>query len=156
MTITENQARALSNLLHEMRPEWNPKSLMTLIHKHREKHEFIDLTTAAVAVAANPAKGPAIIFMDGPHWPDTQKLNDIPHEWKDLYAPGAKEQAARRLTPWDKAYHRPTTNDRVAQGLALVEKFGAMESHSTPAPSSEPPIQALEAKEQQQEDQRPQ
>lgn len=79
MTITENQALVLSNLLHEIRPEWVPKSLMTLIRKHRDEHEFADLCTAAVAVAKNPTKGPAIIFMDGPHWPGT---SDIPHYWR--------------------------------------------------------------------------
>lgn len=40
MTITENQALVLSNLLHEIRPEWVPKSLMTLIRKHRPRNRL--------------------------------------------------------------------------------------------------------------------
>ncbi len=71
MTINKPQAQALAALLHELRPEWVIQSLLTLLYEHRDEHPFPELCTAAITVAKNPAKGPGIIFLDGPHWHPT-------------------------------------------------------------------------------------
>ncbi|WP_113717300.1 hypothetical protein [Arthrobacter dokdonensis] len=69
MTITEPQARALAELLHQLRPEWVTTSILTLLWEHRNEHPFPELSTAAVTVANDSTKRtPGIIFMDGPHW----------------------------------------------------------------------------------------
>lgn len=36
MTITDQQARAIAYLLHEIRPDWGIASLVSLIYKHRD------------------------------------------------------------------------------------------------------------------------
>lgn len=52
MTITEAQAQALANLLHELRADWPTKSLVTLIGKHRDR-DFPGLCITAVTVASD-------------------------------------------------------------------------------------------------------
>lgn len=69
MTIDHTQAAALAALIHQLRPDWAPNSLMTLIGKHKDAHDFPGLCKAAVQVATNPeARTPALIFLPGPHW----------------------------------------------------------------------------------------
>jgi hypothetical protein len=64
MTITEPQATALANLLHELRPDWPVKSLVTLFGKHRDAG-FPELCTTAVTVAADSRnQTPAVIFRE--------------------------------------------------------------------------------------------
>lgn len=64
MTITERQAHALANLLHELRPGWPAKSLITLIGKNRDS-DFPALAVTAVAVATDSRnQTPAVIFLE--------------------------------------------------------------------------------------------
>lgn len=70
LTITEQQARAIAYLLHEIRPDWGIASLVSLIDKHRP-HDVGALTIAAMTKAMEPTcKTPAPIFIPGPHWPE--------------------------------------------------------------------------------------
>lgn len=67
--ITRTQAASLAMLLANIRSDWQPKSIMTLLEKNHEKFEFPTLAQAAVNAAVNPAnRTPAIIFLPGPHW----------------------------------------------------------------------------------------
>lgn len=64
MSITESQANALANLIHELLPDWPAKSLVTLIGKHRDAC-FPSLCTTAVMVACDSRnQTPAIIFLE--------------------------------------------------------------------------------------------
>lgn len=64
MTISEPQARALANLLHELRPAWPANSLNTLIGKHRDT-DFPALCATAVTVATDSRnQTPAVIFLE--------------------------------------------------------------------------------------------
>jgi LmbE family N-acetylglucosaminyl deacetylase len=69
LTVQQPQAQALANLLHQLRPDWNVTSIMALLGKHKDGHEFTALSLAAVKAAANPdTRTPAVIFLPGPHW----------------------------------------------------------------------------------------
>ena len=67
--ITDQQARAVAYLLHELRPDWGVASLMALIAKH-EPHDLGAFIIAATTKALEPScVTPAPIFHPGPHWP---------------------------------------------------------------------------------------
>jgi hypothetical protein len=69
LTITEQQARAVAYLLHELRPDWGVQSMLTLITKHQDV-ELGPLIIAATTKALEPScVTPAPIFHPGPHWP---------------------------------------------------------------------------------------
>lgn len=69
MTIQQPQAQALANLLHQLRPDWNVASMMALLGKHKDDHDFPALCVAATKAATNPdARTPAVIFLPGAHW----------------------------------------------------------------------------------------
>lgn len=68
MTITDQQARAVAFLLHELRPDWGVVSLLSLIGKHQPK-DLGALVIAATTKALEPScKTPAPIFQGGNHW----------------------------------------------------------------------------------------
>lgn len=74
MTITDQQARAIAYLLHEIRPDWGITSLVSLIDKH-------DVTLGPLIIAATTKAmeasclTPAPIYHPGPHWPAKSKAN---------------------------------------------------------------------------------
>ncbi|WP_461169297.1 hypothetical protein [Arthrobacter sp. Z1-15] len=70
MTVTEQQARALAYMLHEIRPDWGAASLVSLIGKHHDSVPSIGaLILAATTKAMEPScKTPGPIFHPGPHW----------------------------------------------------------------------------------------
>lgn len=73
--INEKQARALVNLLHEIRRGWSIPSMMKLFEKnHDHPAPFPDIAVAAAA-AANDDKvtSPGIIFIDTRFWPEPAK-----------------------------------------------------------------------------------
>lgn len=61
-------AATLAQLLHLMRPDWQVRSLTTLLLKNRGYASFPAVCEAAVRLARNPGKGPGVLFLDGPHW----------------------------------------------------------------------------------------
>lgn len=75
MTITEQQARAVAYLLHEIRPDWGIASLVSLIDKHRP-HDLGALVIASTTKAMEAScKTPAPIFTPGPHWPEKARAS---------------------------------------------------------------------------------
>ncbi len=69
--VTRNQAEALAALVHQIRPEWQPPTIMAALGDayRRGGVTLTDLTIAAVKVADNPKKlTPGIIALDGAHW----------------------------------------------------------------------------------------
>lgn len=75
--ITENQARTLASLLHEIRPRWAVGSLMKVLEKNAQHPApFADIAVAAVTAARDPvAETPGIIFIDTRFWPADVKAN---------------------------------------------------------------------------------
>ena len=73
MTITDQQARAIAYLLHEIRPDWGITSLVSLIDKHHD----VDLGPLLIAATTKAMEvtcvTPAPIFIPGPHWPAKAK-----------------------------------------------------------------------------------
>lgn len=81
LEITKPQAKALANLLHELRPDWDPQGLLTAIHTARTKSGNFDLAIAAIRAAATPSvRTPAVIGMDGPHWHPYQTAPATPRQ----------------------------------------------------------------------------
>lgn len=79
--ITQTQAEALANLLHQLRPEWSTPSMMKLLGQHRASYDYGPLCRAAINVALDQSKRtPGIIFLDGRHWdaPDGEQSTTPP------------------------------------------------------------------------------
>jgi hypothetical protein len=68
LTITDQQARAVAYLLHEVRPDWGVQSLLTLITKHDVELGPLIIAATTKAMEATCVT-PAPIFTPGPHWP---------------------------------------------------------------------------------------
>lgn len=67
--MTKDDAQALANFLHRLRPEWSIPSMMRLLGEHRNEYDYRDLSRAALNVALDDSKRtPGIIFLDGKHW----------------------------------------------------------------------------------------
>ncbi|AXH44439.1 hypothetical protein PP353_gp63 [Arthrobacter phage Kumotta] len=73
--ITENQAKALASLLHEIRPKWSIPAMLKLLEKnHTHPAPFHDITVAAVTAARDPkVETPGAIFIDQRFWPAETK-----------------------------------------------------------------------------------
>lgn len=66
--LSEQQARAVAFLLHEIRPDWPVASVMGLLEKHQDT-DLGPLLIAATTKALEPScRTPAPIFIDGAHW----------------------------------------------------------------------------------------
>jgi hypothetical protein len=69
VTITDQQARVVAYLLHELRPDWGVQSLLTLIAKHPDVELGPLLIAATTKAMEATCKTPAPIWVPGPHWP---------------------------------------------------------------------------------------
>ena len=73
--ITDQQARAVAYLLHEIRPDWGVRSLLSLMEKH-QPGDLGALVIAATTKALEPScLTPAPIFHPGNHWIAKAKAN---------------------------------------------------------------------------------
>lgn len=134
MTITEPQARALAELLHQLRPEWVTASILTLLWEHRDEHPFPELCTAAVIVANDSTKrSPGIIFMTGKHWHPTRPQT-APAQQFLTAAEKSRLQGAQMLgyysakdgtNPFDTAnpFHQPLITPDDLNPAATMEAF---------------------------------
>ncbi|UXM92544.1 hypothetical protein [Paenarthrobacter sp. JL.01a] len=74
--ITENQAKALASLLHEIRPRWSAPAMLKLLEKnHTHPAPFADIAAAAVSAARDPLiDTPGAFLHDQRFWPqETRK-----------------------------------------------------------------------------------
>lgn len=69
MTITDQHARAVAYLLHEIRPDWGVASLLSLIDKHQPQDLGPLIIAATTKALEATCKTPAPIWVPGPHWP---------------------------------------------------------------------------------------
>jgi hypothetical protein len=134
LTITETQARALANLLHQLRPEWVTTSILTLLWEHRDDHPFPELCTAAVTVANDTSKRtPGIIFMDGQHWHPQRPQTAASRQFLTA-AEKSRLQAAQRagyesvingFNPFDtsQAFYQPLISPDDLNPAATMEAF---------------------------------
>lgn len=79
--ITENQAKALAVILHEIRPRWSTPAMLKLLEKNaHHPAPFADITVAAVNAARDPkVETPGAIFIDQRFWPaETKQLMPKP------------------------------------------------------------------------------
>src|SRR5881628_1424674 len=68
-SISPNQARALADLVHQLRPDWDPRGIHAAIVAVRERGTHFDICLATIRVAAEPTnRTPAVLKFDGPHW----------------------------------------------------------------------------------------
>lgn len=73
MTTTDQQARAIAYLLHEIRPDWGITSLETLIRTNQPQPLGPLIIAATTKAMEATCKTPAPIFHPGPHWPAKAK-----------------------------------------------------------------------------------
>ena len=79
--ITENQAKALAVILHEIRPRWSTPAMLKLLEKNAQHPApFADITVAAVNAARDhKVETPGAIFIDQRFWPaETKSLMPKP------------------------------------------------------------------------------
>lgn len=70
MMLTETESRALAAAIHSMRPEWEVPGIHKALGHARTKANKWIVAQAAFAAAANPTnRTPAVIPMEGKHWP---------------------------------------------------------------------------------------
>jgi len=73
--ITESQAKALANLLHQLRPKWSVPAMLKLLANHQNHPApFPDITAAAVSAARDPKiETPGAFLIDQRFWPAEAK-----------------------------------------------------------------------------------
>lgn len=73
--LTQTQAKALANMLHELRPKWSIPSMMKVLERNAQHPaSFQDLALAAVNAARDPkVDTPGCIFTDHRFWPEAAK-----------------------------------------------------------------------------------
>ena len=66
--LTRDQAEALANLVHLLRPEWDRAGIFTALGHCRQRNE-LDVAMAAIRAAATPdLRTPGAIPSKGDHW----------------------------------------------------------------------------------------
>ena len=73
MTITDQQARAVAYLLHELRPDWGVGSLLTLINKHPDVELGPLIIAGTTKAMERTCDTPGPIYHPGPHWPSKSR-----------------------------------------------------------------------------------
>ena len=70
LMLTESESKALAEALHSMRPDWGIPGIHKALGQARWKANKWVVAQAAFACAANQSnRTPAIIPLDGKHWP---------------------------------------------------------------------------------------
>jgi hypothetical protein len=78
MPLTEQQARPLAALIHQLRPEWDEGGILKQLQKCAHLNPF-DVSMAAVRAATDlGAKTPGVIPSDGPHWHERLSEQRVP------------------------------------------------------------------------------
>jgi hypothetical protein len=67
-TITDDQARALAQLIATLRPGWDVAGIRAAISKARHRGTAHELVIAAIRCTQGDARTPEVIALDGPHW----------------------------------------------------------------------------------------
>jgi len=72
MTITAAQGKALTALVHLLRPDWDKPGIEDAIYRARGKGDAAAVCVAAIRAATNSTvRTPGVIPLDGPHWRET-------------------------------------------------------------------------------------
>jgi hypothetical protein len=68
MTLSREQAQALTRLVHLLRPAWNEEGIYAAVARVKERDAY-DVALAAIRAAADKnANTPGVIPSPGPHW----------------------------------------------------------------------------------------
>src|SRR4051812_36829787 len=68
MTISREQAQALTRLVHLLRPAWNEEGIYAAVTRVKDRDAY-DVALAAIRAAADKgANTPGVIPSPGPHW----------------------------------------------------------------------------------------
>lgn len=66
--VSREQAEALANLIHVLRPEWDRAGIFSALGHCKDRNEF-DVAMAAIRAAADPeTRSPGRIPSGGDHW----------------------------------------------------------------------------------------
>ena len=128
MPLTLQQARPLAALVHQLRPEWDERGVLTALERCAGRNP-LDVAMAAIRAAADlGAHTPGVIPTDGPHWRERlsetrSPRNPLPHEECDSH-PGqfrlscsgcSANRKAKREADREAAHHQA----RVARSESL-------------------------------------
>lgn len=107
---TQQQAEALANLLHTIRPDWDTPGIIHTLHQNRtHPAPYHTIATTAVKQATNPnTRTPVAIFLNGPHWPPTTQTQLPPNPCPDH--PEEHATNCRACTADHKTGIRPKTH----------------------------------------------
>lgn len=74
MSLSREQAQALTRLVHLLRPAWNEEGIYAALAKVKERDAY-DVALAALRAAADGnAKTPGVIPSPGPHWNEAEPV----------------------------------------------------------------------------------
>lgn len=111
MTITRDQAHALAELVHQLRPEWDAQGVLAALAKARDRGPADVVCIAAIRAAATPTnRTPAVIPLAGDHWtgiveasstgavprPTDRRCTEPGHEHYSLPCKGCRSEALAR------------------------------------------------------------
>lgn len=67
--MDRNEAERIAAAMHDLRPDWVPKSLTTMLLKHHAHRPFRDVALAAAYIATTPeVETPGALQQPGPWW----------------------------------------------------------------------------------------
>jgi len=157
--ITLQQAQIAAAAWHEIRPEWEVKSMMTRLEAHASSgaarnSSFAELLRAGINVALNPkALTPAVIFQPGKHWLDAEQAanpaftarfgNDTSEDCPNHPTVKAWDcRPCRRADPPPANLRERIAAEaervRVARAAKLTPPTTTKESHDGDTPTQEP------------------
>jgi hypothetical protein len=97
MMLTEVEARALAKAIEAMRPDWNEPGIFKALGYARYKGNKWTVTLAAISCAANPDnRTPAVIPMEGRHWPVMEAPKAPPRPKREELTEEEREAAHRQ------------------------------------------------------------
>lgn len=74
-----NEIQRIAAAMNALRPDWNPRSLVTFLRDNHGTRSYRDLAIAAVAVATDPkTKTPRLLDQHGPWWAAAQTVRGGP------------------------------------------------------------------------------
>jgi hypothetical protein len=88
-TITDDQARALAQLVAALRPDWGVAGVRAALHTARHRGTAHELAVAAIRCTQGDARTPVVIAQDGPHW-HTAGTTPADHRFDRCTEPGHK------------------------------------------------------------------
>lgn len=135
--MTKQQAEALAQFLHMLRPGWEEAGIVAALGNARLMGTAGDLAIAALAAAAEPNnRTPAVIAMPGSHWSHSA----LRHKSSANTTPPRNRTCATCYLPEDKCRAR-WAHDHAFESLAEAKRRAIRQADMVPR--ERPPLERM-------------